>query len=271
MLTILKSKPSYIPQVIDLPENKSLQIVVHSIAPLVNDDEKFFPIENYNGLEPGQLDVECLNASYFDDHINMSLPTYACSSIMNPKGNCTIDIKYDVHNLNGHYYDGKIHKKYSAKVNEAGRNLAKNIFTPTESDYKSFLRSTKKPKLTSSGLFGLFPKVENPYWDFDDNYNIYKVSSSYSTQLVCKFPGKIPNHIRDIVLKAKQYYTDVHMVWDAQNTWEITKHSHGSIPSSEITPEYDPIVFGEKNGKFYYLACFNVTPRESTILGEFIG
>lgn len=270
-MTLFKSKPTYKPQIIDLPENKSLQIIVRSVAPLVNDEEKFFPIENYNGLEPGQLDVECLRASYFDDHINMSMPVYASSSIMNPRGNCTIDINYDVHNLNGGYYKGRINKTYNAIVNKTGGSLAKNIFVPAESDYKTFLRSTRKPKLISNGLFGLFPTVKTPYCDFDDGYNIYKVSSRYSTQLVCKFPGKIPSHIRDIVLKAKQYYTDIHMVWDAQNNWEITKHSHDVVPSSEIVPGPDPIIFGEKNGKFYYLACFDVTPRESTILGEFIG
>lgn len=263
---------NYKPLEIFVPENSNLEVLTLSIAPLIEDT--LFPIENYKGLEPGQLDVECLKASYFDDHLNMSMPTYATSSIMNPKGNCMIDINYDVHNLNDRYYMGRINKTYKATVNEAnktGGSLAKDIFTPAESDYKSFLRSTRKPKLISKGFLGLFPEVETPYYDFDDYDDIYKVSSRYSTQLACKFPGKIPNHIRDIVLKAKRDYTDIHMVWDAQNNWEITKHSHGVVPSSEIIPGLDPIIFGEKNGKFYYLACFDVTPRESTILREFIG
>jgi hypothetical protein len=304
--------PTYKPQVIDLPANKSLQSIARSVAPL--DQDELLPIENLNGLEPGELDTSILNVTYFDEKLQMTLPLFACSSVDNTTGGCDLYIKYESRFREG--WD-RVKESFGNSVDIRMKNLAKHLpEKPVKiEEYIGFLRRNKEDVMSgvrnmdkattcliafwvsiitiAACMAGIASGVEAvPQAVFaigailggigmistmgmamgHNNGPVKEIINRFNTMLRCPFPGKIPQRIRDIVKSSRKDYEDIHMVWEAKDQWVVEQHSseveERIIPQP---PDPDPIIFGEKNGKFYYLACFDVTPRESTILGEFIG
>lgn len=100
---------------------------------------------------------------------------------------------------------------------------------------------------------------------------------SYSSQayaISAKFAGAIPADVRKQIAAAKPQFEHVYLVTESPE-WEL-EHFKGTengvrthLHTPPIPQQRDPLVIGEKQGKFWLIAAFDTTPAEEYVRKEF--
>lgn len=74
-----------------------------------------------------------------------------------------------------------------------------------------------------------------------------------------ELPGLLPPPVRDQLRELLPKYDDIYLVCDARNAWE----TEGScLLTNAQKKELDPLIIGEKKGRFFLLGWFDLTEAE---------
>ena len=82
---------------------------------------------------------------------------------------------------------------------------------------------------------------------------LFYLNSSMRFNFTSQFYGFIPNDVREVIKKAKDYFDEVYIVTEAEHKIELTTPN----------PTGDPLVIGILNKKAFLLDEFNCTPLEN--------
>lgn len=181
-------------------------------------------------------------------------------------------IEDNVNPYDNHYK--RIDMGYVYKLRIYDRKLGFNV--PRFAVYNMGER-VMEMRLTSSidrGLLVDYPN-HNYYSDihmftFKDYANAWAFNIETRKTITHKFSGFLPDETRNIINEVTQKkdfgfrLSDMYLIEESYN-WELNKETR-------IAPRnLDPVIVGRKNGVFYYITHFDVTPAEKFLVSEMVG
>lgn len=89
-----------------------------------------------------------------------------------------------------------------------------------------------------------------------------------------RFAGAIPAEVRTSIREARPKFEQIYIVtespeWEMEAFEERTSEGVYTRLNPKPIPQRDPLVIGEKNGKFWLIAVFDTTPTEEYVAREF--
>lgn len=242
----------------------------------------------------GQLRTELLQAKYYDDLHQMELPVYGVASIR-AKGGCSIESVLDKYQLcnSGELstalpeiqaWDKELTNTRNRMVNPLGLItyygalvvillglvlLSVKLASTTTAVYTILgycaILIVLFFFLVCEPIKSIIFEQMNPKTVEFREYSARKYRKIFTSSL----PGGLTPAIRGFIKDQDMKYTDIHLIWDARNSWSITSQEGNitsdtwktnSIIRSKEQNEHTPLIFGE-NGQYGTYTL--LTPKNS--------
>lgn len=258
-------------------------------APVAALLQKSTPPNTPEGMLPGEFDPNGLNQTYRDHALNMELPRFAAVNVRKTAHTIQIEkstlqkskstsLSSSWNDLDGKYtprcqflpsHTGlqklreseAIRKTILASFCLPAFLVAASQISPLLSQYHIWTSRLTLPNWLGAGMPALAAGtlaaalVLLILWPILKNLGKRTLQEKVSFQL----PGFVPDKIRTQIKNLAPHYDDLYLVCDAENAWE----THGTeYLSEQKKKELDPLLIGEKKGKFFLLGWFDLSEKE---------